>query len=179
MLIQSSRLPARMNDENELVLLAYQNRSLWDQQRINAGLNYLEQSAEGPELTTYHLEAHIAATHAVSSIYEDTDWQRIYHLYEKLYSLTQNPVVKLNKIVALSMISGVEAGLQELKEIEGESVLDGYYLLPATFADFYDRLNDRPKALEYYQKAFLMVGNTPEKRFLERRMLDCSVERSA
>ncbi len=77
MLLQASRLRARLDPDGAVVLLADQNRALWDRSMIGAGFLYLEKSTGGSSMTTYHLQAGIAAVHATAASYEDTDWARV------------------------------------------------------------------------------------------------------
>lgn len=173
LLLQSSRIPARLDAEGNLITLAEQDRSRWDQKRIALGLQYLREAATGDELSVYHLQAHIAACHAMAPSYAKADWPRLRDYYDQLLQLAPNPVVALNRAVATSMIDGCEAGLQELQALAEEPILQKYYLLPATVADFYRQLQNPPKAREYYEKALTLAGNDTEKRFLEKRIRDC------
>lgn len=174
MLLHSSRIPARIDAEGNLITLAEQDRARWDQSRIAMGLQYLGESAIGEELSLYHLQAHIAACHAVAPSYEESDWPRILSYYDRLLNLSSNPVIALNRAVAISMVNGPETGLNELKLLAREPLLKNYYLLPATMADFYRKLNNKPKALEYYQQALALGGTRAEKHYLEKRVRECS-----
>jgi RNA polymerase sigma-70 factor (ECF subfamily) len=174
MLLHSSRIPARTDAAGNLVTLAEQDRSRWDQKRVALGLQYLGESAAGEELSVYHLQAHIAACHAVAPSYEEADWPRILTYYDRLLNLSSNPVIALNRAVAISMVNGPEAGLSALQLLADEPLLKNYYLLPAAMADFYRRLNIKPRALEYYQQALALVGTRAEKHYLEKRVRECS-----
>jgi RNA polymerase sigma-70 factor (ECF subfamily) len=175
MLLHSSRIPARTDVEGNLITLAEQDRSRWDKRRIAMGLQYLGESASGEELSLYHLQAHIAACHAVAPNSEELDWPRILSYYDRLLNLSSNPVIALNRAVAISMVNGPKAGLKELKLLAHEPLLKNYYLLPATMADFYRKLDNKPKALEYYLQALALVGTRAEKHYLEERMRECQV----
>jgi RNA polymerase sigma-70 factor (ECF subfamily) len=172
MLLHSARLPARTDNYGNLVLLADQDRSLWDKRKMALGLKYLSESASGKELTAYHLEAHIAANHAVAKTYEDSDWEQILQLYDDLLNLNPSPVIALNRVVALGMVKGPEAGLRELNKIAAHPTLENYYLLPATFADFYYRLENKERAKYFYAKAIHLTKNSPEKRFITKRLAE-------
>lgn len=175
MLLQSSRLPARTDAGGNLIILADQDRSLWDRSRINQGLKFLSQSACGDEFSVYHLEAHIAACHAVSRSYEESDWHQIVDYYDDLMEMNPGPVIALNRAVAIGMLKGPEAGLAALQSLAEDHKLEHYYLLPAAFANFYRRLSDKPKAIFYYEKALALAGTQAEKRFLEKKIAECSV----
>lgn len=174
MLLQVSRLPARVDAGGNLLLLAEQDRSLWDRRLIHLGLQHLEQSAQGENLTAYHLQAGIAACHAIAPAYEATDWRTILSHYDALIEINASPVVALNRAVALAMCEGPDAGLRELEQISRLPQMQSYYLLPATFADFYLQKNVPEKAAEYYQQALHLAGTEPERRFLQRKLAACA-----
>lgn len=167
---QASRLPARLDGDGNLVLLADQDRSLWDGSLIRRGFAHFERAAAGDELTTYHLEAAIAAHHATVASDGETDWRAIVGLYDELLALNPSPVVALNRAVAVARLSGPAAGLAVLAEIEDHPALRGYYLLPATRADLLARSGDSEAAAEGYRQALECPCSEPERRFLRRRL---------
>jgi len=173
MLLQASRLPARIDSEDNLLLLAEQDRSRWDRRLIHLGLHHFDKSAQGEELTEYHVQAGIAACHALAPSYEATDWQYILSQYDALIELNHSPVVALNRAVALAMLKGAEAGIKECERIGSLLQMQSYYLFPATCADFYMQKGEPQKAAEYYQQALTLVGTEPERRFLLRRLKVC------
>jgi RNA polymerase sigma-70 factor, ECF subfamily len=174
MLLTESRRVARL-DEGELVLLADQDRSLWDRDRIEAGGIALRRAralhgpvsdrpggAGGP----YVLQAEIAWLHVA----EERDWGRIASRYEELQALTGSPVVALNGAVALAEAEGPEAGLRAIEELD----LEGYHYLHATRAELLRRLGDEEPAREAYCRALELVCSESERRFLERRLGELS-----
>ena len=173
MLLQASRLPARLDGDGAVALLADQNRDLWDRSMIGAGFLHLEKSTGGSTMTTYHLQAGIAAVHAAAASHEDTDWARVLGLYDQLLDLNPSPVVELNRTVALAMVQGVEAGVTALRDIEGHAALQDYYLLPATFGDFFARMKKWDAAARYLTLALQLPCSEPEKRFLEKQLAAC------
>ncbi len=173
MLLQASRLPARVDAEGNLLLLAEQNRALWDRELIQRGLHYLERSATGEELSEYHLQAGIAACHAMASNYAATDWKNILNQYDALIEISHSPVVALNRAVALAMLEGPRAGIKELERIDTLPQMQSYYLLSATLADFHKQNGEPEKAATYYQQALTLVGTEPERRFLLRKLKEC------
>jgi RNA polymerase sigma-70 factor (ECF subfamily) len=170
MLLQAARLPARVGDEGELFLLAEQDRSLWDKRLIYQGLKHLDLCAEGDEMTEYHLQAGIAACHAVAENYEATDWSRIVDLYDRLQALNPSPVIALNRVVAISRWQGAEAGIRALEEIGSHPALSHYYLLPATLGELWNEMGEREKAADCYRKALDCSCSEPERRFLLRKL---------
>ncbi len=162
MLLQDSRRAARACD-GELVLLADQDRSLWDLAQIRAGQSALERAralhgAGGP----YVLQAAIASLHAA----DQSDWAQIVELYEQLFCVTGSPVVALNGAVARAEIEGPAAGLAAIERLQ----LEGYHYFHATRGDFLRRLGCAQEARGAYARALELVRSEPERRFLERRV---------
>lgn len=168
LLLQSSHLPARTDEHGSSIILAKQDRACWDHERIALGLTYLRESATGQEISTYHLQAQIAAYHATAPSYEATDWAQIVTCYDQLLELSTNPVIALNRAVAVSMQTGPEAGLQALQLLADDPRLQQYYLLPASYADVYRRLGDTATALQYYRQASTLARTPTEKHYLEQ-----------
>jgi RNA polymerase sigma factor (sigma-70 family) len=166
MLLQDSRRDARLGADGRLVLLEDQDRSRWDQSRIEEGLRVLARTrATGP----YQLQAAIGAEHARAARAEDTDWARIASLYDVLAAIDPSPVVALNRAVAVAMAEGPERGLELVDSVEG---LDGYYLLHSARADLLRRLGRHEEAAAAYRRAIELAVNPPERDFLERRLLE-------
>jgi RNA polymerase sigma-70 factor (ECF subfamily) len=173
MYLQASRLPARQDADGNLLLLAEQDRTLWDRQLIAAGLQHLGDSATGEELTAYHLQAGIAAYHALAPSYEQTNWEQVLAQYDHLIALAPSPIALLNRAIAVSMVEGPGTGLRALDAIQDDPALRGYYLLPATRADLLLRLGRREEAASCYQEALARLCTDPERRFLIRRLASC------
>jgi RNA polymerase sigma-70 factor (ECF subfamily) len=170
MLLQASRLEARTNANGDLLLLSEQDRRLWDWEMIGHGLYYLGLSAEGEELTGYHLQAGVAAKHVVAKDYQSTDWAGILDDYEALLIITSSPVIQLNHAVALAMVHGPEAGLQELSVLKDHPALQKYHLLYATLGELYEKYGDPQAAAENYSRALSLSANEVERRFLEKKL---------
>lgn len=170
MLLQASRLNARTNMNGDIILLAEQDRSLWDQEMIKAGLYHLGQSAEGNELSKYHLQAGIAARHAVAENYESTDWAGVLNDYEMLLEIAPTPIVLLNFAVAVSMVNGPQAGLNELFKLKNDTALQKYPLLHATYGELFERNGDFLQAAKSYKDALGLTTNEVERRFLQKKL---------
>lgn len=170
MLFQASRLGTRLGEDGGLLLLSEQDRTRWDQHRVHAALRHLDVASCGERLTRYHIEAGIAACHAVAPSWEDTDWPRILDLYDALLAVNPSPVVALNRAVAVSMVHGPGAALILIRELEAHSGLERYFLLPATAGDLYERIGDLQAAKRRYECALTLPCSTPEKAFLQRRI---------
>jgi RNA polymerase sigma-70 factor, ECF subfamily len=160
MLLQDARRDARVSGSGELVLLADQDRALWDRDEIEQGRRALDRALVLRLPGPYQLQAAIASLH----FDEGTDWPQIALLYRRLAELAPSPVVELNRAVAVAMAEGPEAGLELLDRIEG---LDGYYLYHSTRADLLRRLG-QPAATEY-QRAFDLAPSEVERAFLRSR----------
>jgi RNA polymerase sigma-70 factor, ECF subfamily len=166
MLLHDSRRAARMR-EGEIVLLADQDRGLWDQAQIHAGHGALERAQAlrgGGQEGVYVLQAQIASLHTG----ERSDWPAIAERYGRLAHLTGSPVVELNRAVALAEAQGPEAGLRAIDRIE----LDGYHYLHAARAELLRRLERTANARDAYRRALTLVRSDSERRFLERRLAE-------
>ena len=173
LLLQGSRLGARLDATGRLARLAEQDRARWNPEAIRAGLSHLGEAATGDELTDYHLQAGIAACHAVTASEAETDWSTILMYYDALVARNPSPIVALNRAVALAMVAGPRAGLVALEAIEARAQLENYYLLPASFAELYQRLGESARAGEYYRAALRLTQNAAQRRFLEEQLAAC------
>ena len=170
MLLQASRLSARVDDDGNLRALAEQDRQRWDRALIDEGLRHLGASAEGERVTEYHLEAGIAACHALAPRFQETDWARIVGYYDQLLALNGSPVIRLNRAIAVAYAQGPEQGLRALRPLEREPRLERYGLLAAARADLLARLGDTRRAREAYLGALDLVDTESERRLLLRRL---------
>ena len=175
-LLTDSRRDARVDGDGELVLLAQQNRRLWDGDEINEGLALAATALAAPDAGRFALQAGIAAEHARAPSEGDTDWARIVELYDRLMVVWPTPVVGLNRAVAVAMAAGPVAGLAELDLVASDPTLRDYHYVPATRADLLRRLGQAEEAAEEYRQALLLVGNDVERRFLQRRLAEVTAE---
>lgn len=167
LLLQNSRAAARVQ-EGELVLLADQDRSLWDQASIDEGVAVLEGALRRREVGPYQIQAAIAATHATAPTPNDTDWREIRLLYAKLSEIAPSPVVMLNHAVAVAMDEGPTAGLEMMEPLAGS--LDGYYLFHSARAGLLRELDRDAESRDAYARALELTDNELEKRFIEKRL---------
>ncbi len=173
MLLNSARLPARVDGEGNLQLLQDQDRSRWDRQMITRGVLHLAQSATGGELTEYHVQAGIAACHCVAKDDASTDWAQILLYYDQLVQVDDSPVVALNRAVALAKVKGPEAGLEAATAIPGAGKLKAYHLYYAVLGEFELRLEQRDAAAEHFLKALELAELKSERIFLEGKFKAC------
>ena len=173
MCLHAARLPARIDSAGDLNALLDQDRSRWDARLLAEGLELLERSAAGPELTAYHIEAAIAAAHASARSVEETDWQLIVSLYDKLMHVAPSPVVALNRAIAVAERDGAERGLEQLHAIADRTRLARYPFYPATMGELELRRGDRESARKHFHAALRLARNPTERRFLEKRLQRC------
>jgi RNA polymerase sigma factor (sigma-70 family) len=169
----AARLPARVDDDGNLLLLAEQDRGRWDQHLVEEGLRRLDASAEGNVLTAWHLEAAIAARHASARSFAETDWPSIRELYDLLLRLRPSPIVALNRAIALGMAEGPEAGLQALADITDRERLRRYPFLPAALAELESRAGRPERATELLVSALRLARNPAERELLARKLEAC------
>jgi RNA polymerase sigma-70 factor (ECF subfamily) len=172
MLLHDARRDTRTDAGGELVLLADQDRSRWDQAQIAEGVALVDAAFTGCGLGPYQLEAAIAVLHATAPSAEATDWTEIAALYGVLARIAPSPVVELNRAVAVAMADGAGAGLAQVEGLARSGELEGSYLLHATRADLLRRLGRGAEAADAYRRALALVGTGPEQRFLERRLAE-------
>jgi RNA polymerase sigma-70 factor (ECF subfamily) len=165
-LLQDSRRRARLSPANDLVLMADQDRDLWDRARIAEGLAELERALRRRRPGPYQAQAAIAAVHAEAPTWEATDWPQVAALYAQLARLAPSPVVELNRAVAVGFADGPQAGLAVLASLDG---LDAYQPLHAARAELLARAGD-PGAAEAYRAAIALSTNAVERAELERRL---------
>jgi predicted RNA polymerase sigma factor len=167
MLLLDARRPGRTNAAGELVPLAEQDRTLWDQVLIAEGVALLDRAIVTGAGGEYQLQAAIAALHDRAPRADDTDWRQIAALYALLEQITGNPVVTLNRAVAVAMADGPSAGLAILGEVEGR--LKGHYRLDAVRAHLLEMAGDNERALAHYRAAARRATNLAEQRYLATR----------
>jgi len=170
MALHAARLPARMDEAGGLTELSRQDRSRWDTRLIGKGLELLEASARGEVVSEYHLEAAIAATHALAPSAEETPWGAIVELYDALLELRPSPVVALNRAVALAEHQGPERGLEALEALEEVEQLARYPFYPAALGELELRRGRVSAARKHFRDAHRLARNAAERRFLEQRL---------
>jgi predicted RNA polymerase sigma factor len=168
--IQASRQAARTASDGAPVLLADQDRSLWDRLLIRRGLEALERAESlGRPIGPYYLQAAIAACHARAASTEETDWVRIAALYEALERISSTPVVQLNRAVAVGMAFGPEIGLQAVDALAAQGELERYHLLPSVRGDLLAKLGRGEEARAEFERAASMTRNARERELLLAR----------
>ena len=173
--IQASRLRARVGPAGDAVLLADQDRRLWDRLLIGRGLAALERAARLPNARgPYVLQAEIAACHARAAAVADTDWPRIASLYGELARVAPSPVVELNRAVAVAMAFGPAEGLAVVEPLAAEPSLAAYHLLPAVRGDLLAKLGRRDEARAEFERAAALTKNARERDLLLERAAEAA-----
>jgi RNA polymerase sigma factor (sigma-70 family) len=170
MYFNAARLGTRMDGEGIMLTLARQDRSRWDQEMIAKGVAHLAASGQGLEVSRYHLEAGIAASHALAPSVAETDWRRILGLYDDLLARDPSPMVALNRAVALARVEGAVAGLGAIEVMEGRDSLEGHHLLHAVTGHLWFQAGDREKAFASFQRARTLATLQAEREHLSRLM---------
>lgn len=172
MLLTEARRPARTGPHGELIPLAEQDRSRWDDRLIQEGTALLRGTFahKGPP-GAYRLQAAVAAVHAAAARAEDTDWPQIHGLYELLEHVTGNPLVTLNRAVALAMTDGPATALELLDRLDAldRNPLAGHHRMHAVRAHLLEMAGQPAPALHHYREAAALTTSTPEQRYLTTR----------
>jgi RNA polymerase sigma-70 factor (ECF subfamily) len=178
MLLHESRRAARTAADGELVLLADQDRTLWNRDQIAEGTALVERALTSLRFGPYSLQAAIAAVHAGAPTAAATDWPQIVGLYDVLLRADPSPVVELNRAAAVAMRDGPGAGLVLIDAILSRGDLADYHFAHSARADLCRRLGRLDDARSSYQRALQLTRQEPERRFLERRLREISVPES-
>jgi RNA polymerase sigma-70 factor (ECF subfamily) len=168
--LQAARLPARVDASGEMVLLEDQDRALWDPRLIALGFSHLGRSAEGNEMTTYHVQAAIAAVHAGAADPDATRWDVILRLYDDLMAINPSPLVALNRAVALSRVEGPAPALAAIAPLASEPALRHYYLLPSVTGRLLAEMGDTAGAAHAFRAALECPCSEPERRLIQRSL---------
>jgi RNA polymerase sigma factor (sigma-70 family) len=164
MLLTDARRPARTGPGGELVPLEAQDRARWDRQLITEGLTLLTRALRQGEPGEYQLLAAIAALHDQAASYASTDWPRILALYNRLEALTGNPMVALNRAVAVAMAQGPDAGLAQLDGLADR--LGDHHRLHSVRAHLLEQAGDTGGAIAEFEAAAARTTNLRERDYL-------------
>lgn len=172
MLLHESRRAARSSASGDLILLDQQDRSLWDGDMIAEGASLVQRALSTRRFGPYTIQAAIAAVHASAPSADRTDWGQIVGLYDVLLRVEPSPVIELNRAAAVAMRDGPEAGLRLVDAILERGDLANYHLAHAARADLCRRTGRLDEARSAYEAALQLVKQEPERRFLEKRLIE-------
>ena len=163
MLLVDARRAAR--SPGSLVLLADQDRSLWDRAMVEEGLGLVREALRRNQPGPYQLQAAIQAVHASAPTAVQTQWWQVVALYDQLLAIAPSPVVALNRAVAVAEVDGPAVGLTLVDELP----LQRFALFHAVRADLLRRLSRADEAAAEYAVAAALTENAAERAFLEAR----------
>ena len=169
MLLTDARRPARTRPDGSLIPLEEQDRTRWDQAAIKEGVALVTDALARAPIGPYQLQAAIAAVHDEAPTAADTDWRQILALYDLLERLAPNPMVTLNRAVAVAMVRGPDAALGLLATLDADDRMARHYRLAAVRAHLLEMAGDRAAARVGYQTAARRTTSLPERRYLESR----------
>ena len=166
MRLTDARRAARTGPSGELIPLTEQDRSRWDRSAIAEGVALLTATLPRGSIGAYQLQAAIAAVHGEATRAEDTDWPQILALYDLLQRMSDNPMVTLNRAIALAMVHGPAAGLELLKGLDADARMAATHRLDAVRAHLLERAGDREAAIALYGRAAGRTASIPERDYL-------------
>jgi RNA polymerase sigma-70 factor (ECF subfamily) len=172
LLAHDARRDARVDATGALVLLEDQDRARWDADAIARATRLAARALRLGGPGRYVLQAAIAIEHANAASAAGTRWDRIAAFYDRLAALAPDPVVELNRAVAIALAGDIAGGLARIDALA--AALDGYHYFHAARADLLRRLGSRDAAAEAYARALELVGNAAERAFLERQRIAVS-----
>jgi RNA polymerase sigma-70 factor (ECF subfamily) len=165
LLLIQSRRPARTRPDGTMVLLADQDRSLWNGELVAEGQAIVRRCLQRNQPGPYQIQAAINAVHSDARTAADTDWRQVLALYDQLLAINPTPVVALNRAVAVAEVDGPAAALDVLDTLD----LGGYHLYHATRADLLARLENDEEADRAYGRAIELATNAAERALLETK----------
>jgi RNA polymerase sigma factor (sigma-70 family) len=169
MLLTDARRAARTRADGALVPLAEQDRTRWDRALIDEGVALVTDALARTTLGPYQLQAAIAAVHDEAPTAADTDWREILGLYELLERIAPNPMVTLNRAVAIAMVLGPEAGLALLDTLDDDARVARHHRVDVVRAHLLEMAGDRAGAREHFRAAARGTTSIPEQRYLEAK----------
>jgi RNA polymerase sigma-70 factor (ECF subfamily) len=170
MCFQASRFNARVDENQNIILLEYQDRSLWKRELIEQGFRLLKESSVTSQLSEYHVEASIASVHAMAKDFNSTNWDELVHLYDILGELKPGNFVSFNKAIAVGYARSVQEGIMELKKIKGLEENQYYH---TALGNFYLNLMDHQAAMRSFELAKALTRSIPEMNLLDQKIKSC------
>ncbi|TMR93019.1 RNA polymerase sigma factor [Nonomuraea basaltis] len=169
MLLTDAHRAARTRSDGTLIPIPEQDRRQWDRAAIAEGVALISDTLTRKPLGPYQLQAAIAAVHSEATSAEDTDWPQILGLYELLEHFSPNPMVTLNRAIAVAMVAGPRAGLDLVDTLGSDGHMSTHHRLDAVRAHLLEMAGDHAAALAHYRRAARRTTSIPEQRYLEAR----------
>jgi RNA polymerase sigma-70 factor (ECF subfamily) len=176
MCFHAARFDGRMDHDGGMIIFEDQDRSTWDPELIRHGLTHLANAARGDSMSTYHLEASIAAQHCLAKSFEETNWPSILFFYQRLHDLSPNPIILLNQAIVKSQIDGPALAIADLEALKKERKLRRYPLLYATLGELYRRLDRAGDAADHFNQALRHSSSKKERDFLQEKIASLSLK---
>jgi RNA polymerase sigma-70 factor (ECF subfamily) len=167
MCFQASRFDTRIGNDGNIVLLKDQDRTQWNKELIGLGQFYLDLSATDVEVSEYHLESALASCHALAKTFESTNWERIIQLYDMLLRMRENPIIQLNRAIAIGYYETPEAGIDALL---GLTSLNNNHFYHTALGDFYEMIDKKQEAVRCYEAASELTESKKELQLLFQKM---------
>jgi RNA polymerase sigma-70 factor (ECF subfamily) len=168
MCFQVARFPARLDKDGTIILLKDQDRSLWNKFMTSRAYQFFRNSSIGNEISEYHIEAAIASYHASAESFEKTNWEVILRLYNLLADIKPTPFVFLSRAIVKGYLYGAKTALEELEKI---NTLQQNYIYHTAKGDLHTQLKEEGKARQCYEKALQLIVSDPERRLLEKKLM--------
>jgi RNA polymerase sigma-70 factor (ECF subfamily) len=168
LLLQHARLPARLDADNNIVLLEEQDRARWDGKLISEGLVLVEKALRHRRAGPYQVQAAIAAVHSQARRATETNWQEIDRLYEALETLQPSPVVTLNRAVAVSKLRGAAAALDMIEPLAGD--LAGYFYFFGLKGALLTQLGRNEEARTAFDRAIALANTAAEAAHIRQHL---------
>ena len=170
MCFHAARIESRTSSQGEIILLKDQDRSVWNQELIEAGQYYLAESSKGDRISLYHFEAMIAFEHCLAKDFESTQWDRILYHYDQMLSIQYDPVIYLNRCLVLLQVQGPKKALQAIKKLDTNQAMEKYYLYHSSLVEIFTQLEDKELAIYHCQKAIELTQSESEKKLLKAKL---------
>jgi RNA polymerase sigma-70 factor (ECF subfamily) len=171
MCLHASRFDSRIGTSGELLELELQDRSKWDRELIQVGVQYLKHAHASNEVTRFIIEAAIASVHCVAERFEDTNWEVIAGLYDRLSAIQSAPWVDLAHAASLYYSGSAEQALNRLQSSSHQKSLSNFYLYHVVLGKIYNNLGKPQEAVSAYEKALSLATLRAEQDFLNRKIL--------
>lgn len=176
MLLNEARRASRQTGDGDVVLLADQDRTLWDRDMIAEGRGLVERAFASRQVGPYALQGAIAAVHTAAATAAETDWTEIVGLYGVLQRAAPSPIVQLNRAIAISMVRGPEVALPMVQALLDTGELADYHLAHVAEAVLLHQLGQRDAAVAAYGRALQICRQEPERRLLQKRLAELGAE---
>ena len=173
MLFNLSRFEARFTVDGDLIDLEHQDRTRWNGDMIKVATHSLYESKTN-QLSKYHIEGTIAFLHCTASSFEQTDWSKIVSLYEQLHLINGSPFIQLNLAIAKFYSGNTEEAALLMKELGTNIFIYNYHLYHVAMGKMLNSKNERPKAIQHYEKAIKLTSHLPEKKYIQNLMENTS-----